>query len=298
MDESNIVATLTANSTNTTKSVELTDSANSTSDNKKGIILIKKGSFMTIESFNKKMIKLFLVINCVFIHKIETTGCSPEGDLSFKNQNYFIKKDYISREVYFSDDERNSKDECQDEVYAAAFNMAKVEQCKIIADIGCGSGFKLLKYFKEFKTIGFDIEPNFSYLNSTYPEKTWHFSNFTVCEELPKIDIIICADAIEYLLDPDQLLNWIRKLKFRYLVISTPDRELLPSIQGSNQCLTGPPKNPHHVREWNFAEFRKYISQYFDIIDHFHTKKEWWGQTIIASKKQYVLNQKIWQLFQ
>ena len=231
----------------------------------------------------KRIISLFLIVNCAIFQKTEATSSSTEGDLSFRDQNYFIKKDYISRTEYKPLNDTHSTDEYQDEVYAAAFNITSQEVCQVIADVGCGSGFKLLKYFKNFKTIGFEIDPNISFLKATYPERQWYFSDFSMRDDLAQLDIVICADVVEHLIDPDQLLNWIRKLNFKYLVISTPDRDKLPPVQG--RYPHGPPWNPHHIREWNFAEFEKYISQYFDIVDHFHTKREWWGQTIIATKK-------------
>jgi hypothetical protein len=47
-------------------------------------------------------------------------------------------------------------------------------------------------------------------------------------------------------------------LQPKVLVISTPERDQL--------CLgthNGPPKNIHHVREWNFAQFHAYVQQWF-----------------------------------
>jgi len=205
--------------------------------------------------------------------------------LSFREQNYFIKDNYITRSDYLPDDETKSTDQNQDEVYAAANRIAQKHAVKVVADIGCGSGYKLLKYFSKYHTIGIEIEPNYSYLTAKYPDRTWVFGDFSVVPNLPKIDILICADVIEHVVDPDDLLNWINEFDFEYLVISTPDRDLLPKIQGSTQCLTGPPKNPHHLREWNVLELKKYLSQYFEIVDQFHTVVEWWGQTIVARKK-------------
>ncbi len=234
----------------------------------------------------KKIIGLFLLINCLILQGTQVVSYSTEEDLNFKDQNYFIRKDYISRKAYLCCDQTKRKDKFQDEVYAAAFDFASKQSCRIIADVGCGSGFKLLKYFEKFQTIGFEIDPNLSFLKSRYPERQWYLSDFSVRADLPQFDIIICADVVEHLIDPDQLLNWIRKLNFKYLVISTPDRDLKALEQGYPQGLTGPPQNRYHIREWSFAEFKEYVSQHFDVVDHFHTKKEWWGQTIIATKKQ------------
>lgn len=212
---------------------------------------------------------------------------SNEHDLSFKNDNYFIKSHYICRNAYFADNHANNGiDEAQGEVYQEAYNIALECDAKIIGDIGCGSAYKLLKYFSSYKTIGFEIEPNFNYLISQYPKKTWLYGDFDRSVELPFFNVIICADVIEHLLDPDQILNWIQSLNFDYLVISTPDRDKLPLYQKpSTQSQKGPPVNPHHIREWSFAEFETYISQFFKIKKHSHNKVEWMAQVIIATKK-------------
>ncbi len=208
-------------------------------------------------------------------------------DLCFKDQNYFMNPTYKSRTSYFADDHRHCEaDKAQEEVYQCAFNLASVCGAKVIADVGCGSGFKLLKYFSNFKTVGFEIEPNFESLKSRFPDRMWYYGNFSTSSNLPFFDIVICADVIEHLVDPDQLLNWLRHLDFKYLVISTPDKDKLPLYQiPSTQSQTGPPLNPHHIREWSFSEFKKYISHFFEIKEHFHNNTEWMTQVIIATKK-------------
>ena len=154
-----------------------------------------------------------------------------------------------------------------------------------IADIGCGSGYKLIKYFDSYNTIGYEIEPTLTFLKKKYPHKSWQESRLGSCPENQTADLIICADVIEHLLNPDELLNFINRFSFKFLVISTPDRDKLPEIQQSCQSQNGPPVNLAHVREWSFSEFRTYVNQYFDVIEHFHTQQEWWGQVIIAVKK-------------
>jgi 2-polyprenyl-3-methyl-5-hydroxy-6-metoxy-1,4-benzoquinol methylase len=206
--------------------------------------------------------------------------------LASNAENYFIKKDYISRNKYVHFDDTMNKDEYQNEVYLAAKKLAKDYCYMRIADIGCGSGFKLLKYFQEKYTVGFEIQPTLNFLLKKYPHRQWQNSDFTLFPTERQFDLIICADVIEHLLDPDQLLEWINKCEFEILVISTPDRDRLLAVQNNIQSQTGPPVNPAHIREWSFAEFGSYIGHYFDIIDQSHLEKEYWGQMIIAKKKR------------
>ncbi len=207
--------------------------------------------------------------------------------LNFCTEHYFIKPDYIARTEYCHFDDTSCTDGYQNEVYLAAFQLAEMIGAQSIGDVGCGSGFKLLKYFKERKTVGFEIEPTLSFLKERYPDREWMLSDFGQMVE-EKLDVVICSDVIEHLTDPDQLLNWMGQLDFNYLVLSTPDRDQLIYIQQDEQCLVGPPLNPAHVREWSFAEFETYVGQFFDVQQHFHTEKEYWGQVIIAIKKHRV----------
>ena len=50
--------------------------------------------------------------------------------------------------------------------------MKKFRLNKVI-DIGCGTGFKLIKYLGEFDTIGYETEPSIDFLKKTYPNRKW-----------------------------------------------------------------------------------------------------------------------------
>jgi SAM-dependent methyltransferase len=209
----------------------------------------------------------------------------------FSHDNYFIKEGYISRDSYNHFDDTILKDEYQNEVYFAAYELAKEHQVERIADIGCGSGYKLLKYFGDLETTGFEIEPTLSILRQMYPFNQWSLSDFSRQLKGPgaHYDMIICSDVIEHVVNPDDLLNWINnQFVFDYLVISTPDRDELVHVWKDPlyqpQTQSGPPVNWAHVREWSFSEFEKYISQYFEIVSHFHCKGEFYDQVIIAKK--------------
>ena len=212
--------------------------------------------------------------------------CFASGDdLSFKEENFFLKKGYRSRKSYHHYDARNSLDGSQDEVYALAKEIALKNELSIIADIGCGSAFKLIKHFSGYNTIGYEIEPTLSFLMDNYPSLTWKLSDLSSYPEIIDVDIIICADVIEHLVNPDNLLNFINRFNFKYLVISTPDRDQLLKKQGRKRSQTGPPINRGHVREWSFKELEEYLSQYFDIQTHEDCDAEYWCQVIVATKK-------------
>lgn len=176
-----------------------------------------------------------------------------------ETKTYCIKEGYTCRdkEVYFND--TPLKDEYQDLVYQTALKYFDLHQCNSVLDLGCGSGFKLVKYFDEVEnTIGVDLPATVNWLRNKYPNKTWS-SDFT--EVRTGYDVLISSDVIEHVLDPDELLDIIEKSEPKIIVISTPNRD-----RGLNQ--SGPPNNPHHIREWNKDEFSNYISSRFDVIEH------------------------------
>jgi 2-polyprenyl-3-methyl-5-hydroxy-6-metoxy-1,4-benzoquinol methylase len=122
-------------------------------------------------------------------------------------KDYDIKPGYVARldNAYF--DDTPYTDEYQDAVYAYARATA---EARTVADVGCGSGFKLLKYFGHCTTAGVDLRPTVEWLRRTYPKRAWRLFS----EPSPKVDFVICADVIEHFVDPDDLLDFID----RYLV--------------------------------------------------------------------------------
>lgn len=137
----------------------------------------------------------------------------------------------------------------------------RLGQLPIIYDIGTGGGFKLVSLFPSthFRTVGFEVEPALSWLHTKYPDRDWRdaLRNQLVSED----DVIqqhggmgsclvICADVIEHIPDPDELLSKLWEIPCDLFVMSTPTR---PFKHG------GPPTNPSHIREWTFFEFKLYL---------------------------------------
>ncbi len=181
-------------------------------------------------------------------------------------KTYSIKPSYVSRESVPHFDDTPFKDEFQDEVYKFAAGV--VPEDSGVLDVGCGSGFKLLKYFGHLSTIGFEVQPTLGYLRETYPERLW----MAVGATLPGLGgLVICSDVIEHVLDPDCVLDFIASLHPERVVISTPDR-----VELGLGTEDGPPRNIHHVREWTHDEFVEYLSPRFDI------EKTVRGKTIIV----------------
>lgn len=189
---------------------------------------------------------------------------------------YKIKENYTIRENNLLFDDSHNSDKWQYEVYQLAYTISKIISKMPVLDIGCGSGYKLINIFKDFKTIGIELEEFYPALLEKYPKNKWLIKT----DEPPEgnFGIVILADVIEHILNPDEILEYIKKIDFRYLIISTPNRD------DESLSQDGPPNNPAHVREWSFQEFNDYISEHFEIINHFVINKIQKTQCIVCKK--------------
>lgn len=195
-------------------------------------------------------------------------------------KNFCIREDYQIREKNDFLDTSGRSDEYQNDVYLLAKKIANENNVNYVSDVGCGSAYKLMKYFLEYNTVGYDLELTVNFLRKKYPKNVWVVSNFN--DKPQKADLVICADVIEHVDNPDDLMRFIMKMNPKHVIISTPDRDLLHEILGRSH--TGPPINKHHIREWAYDEFYNYISQYFNVIQHEKIFKEY-GQVIYCTKK-------------
>ena len=180
--------------------------------------------------------------------------------------------------VRFHDDTKKSyvSANWQRRVYELAREYADSKKFKKILDIGTGSGYKLIKYFNNFETLGIDLLPTVDWLKKKYSDREWS-DRF---EPVLGFDLIISSDVIEHVSNPDNLLDLIEKSKPKLIVLSTPDRNLL------NKGQDGPPKNTAHFREWSFQEFRNYIESRFNIIEHLITHEKQATQTIVCELRK------------
>ncbi len=177
-----------------------------------------------------------------------------------KYDKYCIKVNYYTRKKYVHFDATKSSEEYQDKVYKGIQTFFKENNLSSVLDIGCGSGFKLMKYFSEYETTGLELPPALDELKVNYPQRNWSESNFNNPPQ-KYYDLVMSIDVIEHLLEPDVLMEFISKLNFKYIALGTPDRSKLPVFS-----KFGPPWNKHHIREWSRQEFVNYAGKYFNVI--------------------------------
>lgn len=178
-------------------------------------------------------------------------------------ESHFIRAGYVPRHaaIYYND--TGNRDESQLEVYEYAREIALAHGLQSVCDLGCGSGYKLLRYFGDHRTLGVDVAPTVRWLRRRYPSRRWAEVGATDWDDFAP-DLVIASDVVEHLVEPDDLLARIVQLHPRFAVISTPDRSLFRFA-----TYNGPPANPAHVREWTMPEFHRYLEEFFEVREHF-----------------------------
>ena len=225
-----------------------------------------------------------------------SASCQQSSPLRLSNEDYeisdgtsrshFLAKGYRSRKAIMHWDDTQCKDEWQDQVYFFAQRIAKERGYVRIVDFGCGSAFKLMKYFREFETCGYDLEPALSYLRSTYPDREWRQGSLeSGCFD--GADMVICSDVIEHLPEPQLLLEALQHSAAKTVILSSPAAEIMADWGGTASRRFGPPAIPTHFREWTTLEFGRFVNQYLPVSSH-HVLNVYQATQVIFSDRSPV----------
>ena len=173
------------------------------------------------------------------------------------SQQYFVKPGYLHRPApdYFHDFEGGTV--WQPDVYGELPDFAARLGATRIVDVGCGTAAKLAALHPRFEIVGIDHGPNIERCRERYGFGSWIEHDLESADALPldpevlRGSVIVCADVIEHLVEPERLLAALRGAldHAEAVVLSTPDRDLTWGPEHA-----GPPPNPCHVREWNRDE--------------------------------------------
>ncbi|MGD1090527.1 MAG: methyltransferase domain-containing protein [Bryobacteraceae bacterium] len=148
--------------------------------------------------------------------------------------------------------------------YAFASTFAGGKQ---VLDIGCGTGYGTAELsHKARRVVGFDIAGEaVSYARSHYPLANASFAQASAtC--LPfatrSFDLAVAFEVIEHLSDWRSLLSEVRRVLHTdgIFVVSTPNR----LYYADSRAHHGP--NPFHVHEFEFAEFRDAMDEFFPRV--------------------------------
>lgn len=173
---------------------------------------------------------------------------------------YEIKRGYIHRATVVPHDDRGMKDTFQREVYEQAANLMSKHQWLTVVDMGCGSGYKSANYLGQYQVTGVDFSPAIDQAKLDFPAYEWiNADEFVPAHHTA--DLIICADVIEHVENPDQFMKHMLAIRdWKCLMISTPERN---KRRGSWHY--GPPPNPAHYREWSMRELVRFVSGYAPV---------------------------------
>lgn len=214
-----------------------------------------------------------------------------DADLSSR---YCLRRDYVVNPVATTRDDVSSggywdvrriaaSAHYQFSVYKLGLRLAQQRNASSILDVGCGTGSKLAYIHArapDVRIIGIDQPSAVEYCRTTHSFGEWLAEDLDEPDPrnaLLRADIVICADVIEHVWNPDRLMDYLRARCSvgGVIILSTPERERLRGQQARSS------PNPQHVREWAFEELGRYVrSLGFRVLKHYCT----WPVRITVSK--------------
>lgn len=190
--------------------------------------------------------------------------------------NYRLPDNYLIRKNNTAYRDETGPFNYQPHVYALADYIASRAGLEWIIDIGCGSGGKLTPFLdKNLSVIAIDTEDGIRLAQNTIPNATLIAHDLQqgsprFSESVLRKSLIICADVVEHLANPEPLMRDLAKLSRQapFVMISTPDRD-----RARGWLDSGPPLNPAHIMEWSGSEFVRFMLDcgFDDIPLHGHT---------------------------
>ena len=160
--------------------------------------------------------------------------------------------------VYWTDQRIRASLRYQWDVYARARAVAEANGVKRVLDVGCGPATKLMECLAPVcEVVGVDQPGAIALCRERY--RSGDFVAINLENDTDRIEgsfgLIVCSDVVEHMVDPDRLLDFIRRHASAdtTILISTPCRRRL---RGPHSCR---PPRPEHIREWTAAEFVSYL---------------------------------------
>jgi SAM-dependent methyltransferase len=175
----------------------------------------------------------------------------------------------------------------QDPVYRFAARLAGRDA--VVLDVGCGAGDNLVQRIdgRVARAVGVDQPSAIEIARRDFPDHEWVAADLRdddLWDALVALrpDLTICADVIEHVDDPCGFLARLRRVigAEGTLVLSTPDRDRV-----EHQPALGPPRNPHHIREWTRPEMTQLLTASgFDILSFRHLLPRHYDFNVLEAK--------------
>ncbi len=144
-------------------------------------------------------------------------------------------------------------------VYQWAADLVRKHGLTSVVDVGCGPCVKLINLVRPVceDIEGLDQPPALAAARTMGADFPLTPVDLEHPEHEPTrtFDLIVCADVIEHLADPDPALDLIRTLAHEgsLVLISTPERDR----ERGRDCMAS--TKPEHVREWTRDEFERFL---------------------------------------
>ena len=141
-----------------------------------------------------------------------------------------------------------------------------------VLEVGVGEGFLsgyLSEKFPSIRFTGVDLNPaDLEKLNAKFPAiTTKQGSAYDLAGLEPHYDLVICAEVMEHLDEPERALDEMLKFKPRRLLLSVPHE---PFFMLSNLArlknVSRWGNDPEHINHWTPRSYKKLLSTRLDVL--------------------------------
>ena len=154
-----------------------------------------------------------------------------------------------------------------------------------VLELGCGEGFvagQLSQQDGVETYVGVDAsETDIANLRAKFAKVEAHQGSIYDLSSIDRaFDVVVCAEVLEHLSDPDAALEQITSLRPSWVVLSVPHEPwfcLSNFLRGKNVTRLG--NDEDHVNLWGRRRFRKLLKPHLDVVRH-ETSYPW--QLVLA----------------
>lgn len=158
-----------------------------------------------------------------------------------------------------------------------------------VLELGCGEGFvsgQLSERPHGDTYVGVDMNPrDLENLRSKFPTVQSHEGSVYDLSFLGRdFDVVVCAEVLEHLDDPDAALAQILSVRPRWVVLSVPHEPwfcLSNLARGKNITRLG--NDEDHTNLWGRRGFRKLVDKHL-VVERYETSYPW--QLVLAKPRQ------------
>lgn len=141
-----------------------------------------------------------------------------------------------------------------------------------VLEVGCGEGFLcgyMSERYPEVEFTGVDIcETDIAALQSKFPRVDAHVCSAYDLSSLTEgaFDVVICAEVLEHLDNPDLALKQFLSLQPRSIILTVPHEPwfmLSNLLRGKDIARLG--NNPEHINHFGKRSFRRWLAAHLEV---------------------------------